>query len=67
MIYTQVYQDTRPLKVGILHDNKIYPAMPACTRGVDLAAEALKKQGHTVSISLSKGLLFWGAFHKPYV
>ncbi|XP_064606675.1 fatty-acid amide hydrolase 1-like [Liolophura sinensis] len=44
----QVYQGMRPLKIGILHDNKIYPAIPACIRGVDLAAEALQKLGHTV-------------------
>ena len=55
----QIYEDTRPLRIGFIVSEGHHIPLPPCQRAVEEAKSILKNQGHTVShLSLSfDGLL----------
>ena len=49
----QIYESTKPLKIGFyVHDGYVKP-VPACQRAVLMAKAALESRGHTVSFAFN--------------
>ena len=50
IVSTQIFNDTRPLRIGYYLDNDIVATVPAVKRAVRQAKEYLESKGHTVLI-----------------
>ena len=57
----QIYEDTRPLRIGFIVSEGHHIPLPPCQRAVEEAKSILKNQGHTVS-HLSLSLIWWVAW-----
>ena len=54
----QIFESTKPLRIGFYLTDGFVQAVPACERAVLMAKAALEKRGHTVSTD-SNDLLIW--------
>lgn len=48
----QIFESTKPLRIGFYTTDGYIKAVPACERAVLMAKAALEKRGHTVSNTL---------------